>query len=489
MRWLSRITGQIKDPLRISLGLADAVGDVFDAVRCAVLLEGAGRVRIVASCGLTDAVRDQVNLEFASGLMRWFEENPCLFDRAAAGADPRAVKEMQVLGGRLAVPLMSNGRVCGALVMGEKASGVDYPLEERELFSVIARCASIAFENAWLYETVTQQQSRVDAILGNVTAGVVVVHPDKSISMINRSAERILQVRAIDLLGRSVQRLGSGFADVVLHTLADGKPRSRQEVHDPAIDATLGLSVTPMGDEGAVVIFSRLPEESPRDEDIAYSPFWEYLASRVAQEIKNPMVAINTFAQLLPRKYESADFREAFGEVVQKEVSRINNVVETLFEFARHTRLVTETSDVNETVRNVLRSFEDELASRSITLETQWTTEHTDADMDAVFFSQALHNVVQNSIDAMPEGGKLKITTKASGNGVEVLVADTGPGISEQDAPLVFTPFFSTKEQGMGLGLTVASRIMRQHEGDLRLVPDPEGGASFALRIPTTKKK
>jgi signal transduction histidine kinase len=235
-------------------------------------------------------------------------------------------------------------------------------------------------------------------------------------------------------------------------------------------------------------MFSKLPEEQVKEQDVAYSPFWEFLASRVAQEIKNPMVAINTFAQLLPRKYESEDFREAFGEVVQKEVARINGVVETLFDFARHPRLVTEHSKVNDQVRSVLKSFEEELAHRSIVLEAQWDPDDPEVDMDAVFFSQALHNVVQNSIEAMPTGGKLKVTTRHTPEAVEVLVADTGPGIAEQDAPLVFSPFFSTKEQGMGLGLTLAQRIMKQHSGELRLVPEPEGGAAFAFRLPATKE-
>ncbi len=483
LRWLGRIASQIRDPLRIGQSLVDAVSDVFDAVRCAVLMESGGAVRIVASSGIAPRVSEGVHLEFDSGLMRAFEENAGVFDRSSS-RNERAVREMQVLGGRLAVPLLSNGRVCGAIAIGEKASGLEYTQDERELLASLARCASVSLENARLYDTLSQEQSRVDTILSGVTAGVVVVGPDRSISLMNKSAERILQVRAADLVGRSVQKLGSAFADIALRALEEGKPRLRQEIRDAAIDARLGLSATPLGREGVVVIFSKLPDEPAHIEDVAYSPFWEYLASRVAQEIKNPMVAVNTFAQLLPKKYDSPDFRDAFGEVVQKEVSRINNVVETLFEFARHPRLAPERRDVNETVKCVLRSFEDELRARSIEVEAQWAPSPPEADIDAVFFSQALHNVVQNSIEAMPSGGKLKVVTRNRDDGCEVVVSDSGPGIPDQDAPLVFTPFFSTKEQGMGLGLTIASRIMKQHAGELRLAPNTEGGVAFSFSFP-----
>lgn len=489
MRWLNRLAGLMKDPERIGQSLTDAVGDVFDTVRSAVLIDHGTGVRVIASGGMAAPIPEGITLDFASGLMRWFEENACLFDRVSNAQATAAVKEMQLLGGRLGVPLVSSGRVCGALIVGEKASGRDYSPEECELLTVMGRFASATIENARLYETVFHHRERVDSILSNVTAGVVVVHSDRTVSLMNRSAERILRVQAKAVLGKSVQKLGSGFADVALRALNDGKPRLRQEVRDAAIDATLGLSATPMGDEGVVIIFSKLPEEHTKTEDVAYSPFWEYLASRVAQEIKNPMVAINTFAQLLPRKYDSEDFREAFGEVVQTEVSRINNVVETLFEFARHPRVIVERSGINGTVDNVLRSFEEELRERNITLVKEFDINAPDADIDAVYFSQALHNVVQNAIDAMPAGGKLKITTQKQPEGCQVVVSDSGPGISEQDAPLVMMPFFSTKEQGMGLGLTVASRIMKQHDGDLKLAPNDEGGVAFSLSLPAGLKR
>jgi len=487
LRWVSRTSSHIEDPKRVSQSLADAVIDIFDAVRCAVLLETPGGVRVVASHGIPPNVADSLRLSFATGLMRWFDQNACLFDRFANTDAPAAIKELQLLGGRLAVPLLSRGRVCGVLVIGEKASGPAYAHEERELLSVIGRCASTALEKAQVYRDTSAHQGQLDNILANITAGVVAVLPNKTISMMNQQAENILQVRAADVLGRSVQKLGSGFSDVVLRTLVDGKPRLRQEVRDPAINALLGLSVTPLGNEGVVVIFSKLPEQTVSKNEIAYSPFWEYLSQRVAQEIKNPMVAINTFAQLLPRKYDSEDFRDAFSRVVQKEVSRINSVVETLFAFAARPDLVLTRTDLNETIRSVLLAFEDELSSRSIKVEAHLDPSTAEADLDAAYFTQAIQNLVQNSVDAMPSGGTLRITTKRENNTCQVVVADTGPGIPPDQAPLIFMPFYSTKERGMGLGLTTAMRIVRQHDGDLKLVETPEGGAAFSMSFPAAK--
>ena len=234
-------------------------------------------------------------------------------------------------------------------------------------------------------------------------------------------------------------------------------------------------------------MFTRLPEDSVSRDEIAYSPFWEYLSERVAQEIKNPMVAINTFAQLLPRKYDSEDFRDTFSRVVQKEVGRINAVVETLFAFSSSPDLVLQRTDVNATVRNVLRSFENELAQRAIELKADLAADAHEADLDPVYFSQALHSVVRNSVEAMPEGGLLEVSTKLDDDKCRVVIADTGPGIAPENVPLVFLPFFSTKERGMGLGLTTAKRILQQHDGDLELIEGHEGGAAFTMTLPAAE--
>ena len=488
LRWLSRIAGHISDRKRLSESLIDALTDVYDAARCAVVLEEWGSVRIMASRGIPPTIIDSLRLGFDSGIMHWFEVNACLLDRSVA-CPSDAHKEMHVVGMRLGAPLIRSGRVCGALLVGDKASALDYTPEERELFSMIARSTSIALENTERYLETAHQRRRLDAVLTTIASGVVVIRPDKTVSMMNRSAEHMLQLRGADVVDRSVQKLGSGFADVVLRTLQDGKPRTRQEIRDAAINATLGLSATPLDDGGVVVIFSILPEEKASTEEIAYSPFWEYLASRVAQEIKNPMVAISTFAQLLPRKYDSPEFREAYSTTVQNEINRINSVVDTLYDFARHPRLMTQRCDLNETVENVLKSFEDELAERHIEVETSLDPEHPDANIDPIYFSQAIHNVLQNSIEAMPQGGVLRVQTQKGEEGCDVVISDSGPGVSEHDAPLIFMPFYSTKEQGMGLGLTLANRIAQQHHGELHLISNDLGGGAFKFHLPLSGRR
>ncbi|MCF6283875.1 MAG: ATP-binding protein [Candidatus Hydrogenedentes bacterium] len=487
LRWLSRLTNCRGDNQRLIQRLIEATADVFDSVRCSLLLEKQGVVIVAAAHGMPSHITEQLQLSFESGMMHWFDSHACLFDSLAIRSAPQAIKELQVLRGVLAAPLMDDGLVFGALVLGEKASGLPYSQEERELLSLFVRSVEILFERADDALLNEGSNGPTHHVLNNLPVGLVTISSDRKVTLINPHGESLLSVESNNVIGNSVQKLGSAFADVVLRAIADGTTRTNEIIRDPRRNVSLSVNVSPNETGGAVASFLPQPEEAISQEELAYSPFWEYLSTRVAQEIKNPMVAINTFAQLLPRKYDSEDFRDAFSRVVQQEVERINRVVETLFEFARNPKLRMQHCNLNETVRTVLSSFQTELDKHSIKLAQDYDPEIIETDMDPVFFSQALHNVVQNSIEAMPTGGTIQVSTCQQDNKVEIRVSDSGPGISQEDSDLIFLPFYSTKEQGMGLGLTIANRILHQHQGGVRWVSDGKEGNYFALEIPTTE--
>ena len=490
LRWMNRAALLTHDPSRLAQSLAELLSDVFDTMRCAVILEVEGRLDIVAHIGMPKDLEKTLQFNYTTGLMRWFDEHACLLDRQALelsvddyAALKAVLKQLQVMEARLAAPLLHGGRVYGALIIGEKASGVGYTADERELFTLLTRSASNTFERITMTSHAVAQKQQHLQILEHLHTGVVHMAADKTITFINAHAAQLLHLSPASLIGKSIQRLGSGFADVALRALLDNSPHRSTNVQDHATGLFLHVHAQPMQETGIVLTFNVAPE-IPGGDAVGESPFWGYLASRVAQEIKNPMVAINTFAQLLPRKYDSEDFRESFSEVVQQEVDRINKVVETLFEFSSSPDLVMERCDVNATLQEVVQRFEEELAEHTIELDTDYDADITYAEIDPIYFAQAIHNIVQNAIESMPAGGELAVKTRKNEDHMEVSISDTGSGIDENNKELVFLPFFSTREQGMGLGLTAADRIARQHRGNLKLGESALGGSTFIFNVP-----
>lgn len=381
LRWIARALHRGPDSAAAARGLAEALAEIFETARCAVLLDSGEGVRAAASEGLPQEVIAPLRLSYASGLMRCFCERAVLLDRDAAAGRADAAAELALLHGELAAPLLHEGEVIGALVAGGRLDGAPHGRRERELLALVARCAA--------------------------------------------------------------------------HVLAPEAP-------SPAPDTQAA------------------PAEGPGEQ--AETP-WAHLASRLAQEIKNPMVAINTFAQLLPQKYDHPDFRDSFSEVVQEEVARINRVVETLFELAEEPRLERRRGDANDTVRAALDTFAERLEARGIAVAADWSGGPNLVEADHGMLRTAIENVIQNAIEAMPGGGKLRVATARANGHVTIRVHDTGAGLAPEIARQVFAPFYSTKERGMGLGLTLAERILRQHHGAIACEAAEEG-AAFALTLP-----
>jgi signal transduction histidine kinase/DNA-binding NarL/FixJ family response regulator len=487
LRWMSRTMAYLGDSNRLLQSLLETLIDIFTPARASILTHSDGAIRISKSHGVPENVVNSLTLHFTDGLMRRMEAQSSLIDRLTTNLDVHSEKEMAALGAQLAMPLLNEGKVCGAIILGEKSSGMNYSLEERELITMLAQCTSSFLERSKKYLDVARQQHRLNAVLSNITAGVVTVRPDNTISMMNDSAEEILQIKAKNVLGQNILKLGSAFADIVLRTFAEGKPRLRQVIQDRSINAQLGMSVTPLGTEGVVVIFSLIPKEEENRETIpVYSPLWEYLSSRIAQEIKNPMVPINTYAQLLPDKYDSTEFRNDFSDVVLQSIERINDVVDAIYDFSRHPRLNLRMLDLHDSIQSILRAFAESFTENKIRVETVFTLETIQVEVDFDMFHRAIENVITNAIEAMVDGGTLTVSTESDQHVHQIKIADTGKGISEKDAGRIFLPFYSTRENGMGLGLTMAYRIMKEHNGELELKSNESGGSTFTLRIPKT---
>ncbi len=486
MRWLTRIATGKRSGARIAQSLLEVVDDVFAPARCTILFETDGVARVAASIGLPDAIAHDLELPLTGGIMAWLRRHRSIVSLNDFPDRHPVRREMVVLGATIAVPIATGDDVTAAILLGTRAAGNPYGPEDVELLGILSKGAATALDQERRFGSLSVEHAELAQFVSDLPSGMVLIAKDKTVSLMNARAESLLDLEASHVLGQSVQRLGSKFANVALRALADDKPLLRQEVRDPATGITLGLSATPIPGRGVGIVFNEIPKARTTAKDIAYSPFWEYLAGRVAQEIKNPLVAISAFAQLLPRKYDDAEFRNEFSAVVMREVNRIDGVADALFSFAREQHMDAHRENLNDTVERVLKRFSEEMEARAIVLEKSLDDTIAEASFDPDQFEKAIQHVLQNAVEAMPEGGVLRIETAQRNGDYQLRVRDTGPGVTDQVRPLIFLPFFSTKERGMGLGLTMASRIMDGHHGSLKLIEQSGGGGAFEFSLPKT---
>jgi len=221
------------------------------------------------------------------------------------------------------------------------------------------------------------------------------------------------------------------------------------------------------------------------------------LASSIAHEIRNPLVSIKTFAQLVPRKFNNRDFLDKFNSIVPEEMERLENILNQLLNFGRPSEPEFHSINVVEVIDTILELMSTELSQSNIQVIKLYGNDVPQIMADGEQLKQVFMNLVLNAIQAMPEGGSLRVITalrrELAGRNISDCVniefQDTGCGISEKNLDNLFSPFFTTKEGGTGLGLSISRRIIEEHNGDISVESELGKGTTFTIKLPVGSKK
>jgi signal transduction histidine kinase len=217
---------------------------------------------------------------------------------------------------------------------------------------------------------------------------------------------------------------------------------------------------------------------------------WRELARRLAHELKNPLFPLQITIENLQRARGSADFDEVFYEstaTLLAELGTLKTIVGRFSDFAKMPTPQFETVDVNEVVRSVMKLYDARFQANGRpkiepVLDLAGDGARISADPEQL--RRAFGNLVLNAMDAMPEGGTLRIHTTRHDGGVRIEISDTGQGLTEEECGRLFTPYYTTKQHGTGLGLAIVQSVVSDHQGKIAVVSQPGRGATFVIDLP-----
>jgi nitrogen fixation/metabolism regulation signal transduction histidine kinase len=222
---------------------------------------------------------------------------------------------------------------------------------------------------------------------------------------------------------------------------------------------------------------------------------WRELARRLAHELKNPLFPLQLTVENLVRSRESfeqspAQFDEVFREssaTLLAEISNLKTIISRFSEFSRMPQPQLQRVDINEVVRNVARLLQAQLqspghAAVACQLELSETFQTIAADPELLH--RAFTNLALNALDAMPQGGKLTLRTRQSGDRIAIDIADTGAGLTPEECARLFTPYYTSKAHGTGLGLAIVQSIISDHGGRISVHSEPGRGTTFMIELP-----
>lgn len=342
---------------------------------------------------------------------------------------------------------------------------------------------------------IEEQRQFLSIVLKNVSAGVITLDAAGVITTINKSAERMLDLEAPRILKRPFYNILTdqhlNLAREIMDILAQGP----EDAVDRAIKATVNgqiksflVTVNALKDDenrniGVVVVFDDLTEQ----EQAQKVATWREVARRIAHEVKNPLTPISLSAQRLKRKYADQIDDPVFEEctrMIIDHVDLIRNLVNEFSAFARFPTAKPSLCDIHSIITETVALYREGLDN--VEFDFSVTDDIPRLNLDRQQIKQVMINLVDNAVAAMEGNGHVSIVLSYDAilKMVRVEVADNGPGISDEDKTRLFEPNFSTKRAGMGLGLTIVSSIVLDHNGRIRVQDNHPRGAKFVIELP-----
>jgi PAS domain S-box-containing protein len=323
-------------------------------------------------------------------------------------------------------------------------------------------------------------------IIQSVPSGVVSFDQDLKITRINHAALAMLELKETETIGKAS---GEIFPSPVREMIADRNVVLRAETAYTCNSGKrlwIGLALSPLKDSadtviGHLLVFTNLTElkafQSQKELRDRLSTLGE-MSAGIAHELRNPMAVISGYTNILSKKVDEP-LKPAVA-AINKEIMVMDRIIADFLTFARPADPIFGKVDLAALIKSCVETIEERVQKIRITMDTP---AELMIKADEVFIRQAILNLLQNAVEAMPDGGGIKVSCSQDGESILLTLSDTGHGIPENIKDKIFLPFYTTKERGTGLGLAIVHKIIVTHGGAISAESSPTG-TSFVISLP-----
>ena len=484
LKAFSRVLAAGFDLRRVLETFLEAIADVVHATRMAVLLpDTEGReFRIVAHRGLAPQIVQSVRLGATDGLARWLaaQARPATLGDIS---DPEVARELKLLQGVVATPLLAHGELVAILVLGQPIFGTGYARAEMETLFDLATQLATAIRDITLHQQLQREKEFSERILAHMSSGVITIGRDHRVGTMNRRAEEILGLSAHAVVRQDLRVLPSPLGDLLFDTLSSGRSLPRTEIQLALRRLWIEVSTYAIRDEdgvplGSVLVFEDLTAQKELAAQKRQADQFQLLTrvvARIADEIKNPLVSINTFVELIGERYDDPDFRRHFSSVVRRDVGRLVEVFEKLAGLVTEGELNFSTVDAYEVVTQMVEAIDlaDDGVGKHLQLDLAPATEPQLVKVDATQLRKALTYLIRYLTHNSPNDlAKISLSvgrhTEADGTqDVRILIGSRTASVPADKLERLFDPVQTVQESLIDVGPAVSQRLVEALGGRL----------------------
>jgi signal transduction histidine kinase len=534
--------------------IAREAARLMQASSCSVVLINptTGFLEIQAAEGLSP-VATELKLRVGEGLTGWVAQKGLPARVGDVTQDKRYIMLRPEVRSELAVPLEVNGEVRGVLnVDSDRVEA--FTVDDQELLETLAIQAARVIQNTWLYEQLRLKARLLESLASVSRTINSALNLDEVLQTITRDAAELMQAKMCSLLmlddtgGWLDLRASHGAGEAYLRkprlsvgeSLLGAVVRRRKPIQVDNVQTSAGYQNVEVARQeglvsllsapllfsgeaiGTLNIYTAAPYKFSNEEIRILAAFAELsaiaiekarlyerlvdaeeqmrqneklsalglLAAEVAHEIRNPLTVMKMLYHSLDLNFPKSDPRAEDARLMGEKIEHLNKIVERILDFARTTEPKLDPVDLNAVIEELSLLVRHKLANQGVLLQPQLQTALPNVLGDAMQLEQAFLNLILNAAEAMPDGGKLTVTTRTEVSDGPVLVefADTGEGMSEEQCSKAFRSVLNTtKAKGTGLGLAIVGRTIETHGGELNIQSQRGRGTTITISFPQAR--
>jgi PAS domain S-box-containing protein len=479
--------GALEDTLTQCL---DAAGLSVGAI---MILDAHGKLTLRAHVGTADIADFERHLGVFGQALQC---DSLIIPSADSGPDQLALVETLGVKSAILVPILARHEVLGALLLASNRP--DFAGSDGTSFVRAARSVSMQLGQALavgrIFSRLASAEQRYRALLDNASDAIAILSPEGRMLEVNRGWESLFGASRQHLIGRELSELfpdgqarPADFFDAVERGQGPLPPMPVRRSDGAELHVEFSSTAIEIGGERLVLLIGRdVGERLKLAEQLRQAQKMEAvgrLAGGVAHDMNNVLAAVLAYAQFLREALPVSDPRRDDAEEILKAAQRGAALTRQLLAFSRQKTHQPRILDLNEVVNHLLKMLRT-IIGEDIEIEARLTPGLPRIKVDASHIEQVIMNLAVNSRDAMPKGGRLRIGTEVRGERVLITVTDTGAGMTAEVLQHAFEPFYTTKEQGTGLGLSTVFGIVKQSGGEIEIASTPGQGTTISVFLP-----
>ncbi|MFC1482851.1 ATP-binding protein [Candidatus Margulisiibacteriota bacterium] len=433
-----------------------------------------------------------------------------IFQKGEAVFIPQPIGKIKDFTSRLgvkeywAIPIKKQDKVMGLICCDNQLSQRPLHNINKNLLISIAHLAAIALENAQLYEhqkiqiqqlqemqiNIQEQYHYTEAVLQQMSSGLITIK-NNHLKTYNKTLEKIFAIHLADKIDKNINEI---FNNAVMTRLLTTRTYEREI----AIDTQEGKKLIRIttnkmaeSDDEYISIITDITQLKLLEKKARRAERFQELgtmAAQVAHEVKNPLASIDMIVQMLSTKKNDQEFIDKTLPTLKEAIKRLNDTVHDFLDFAKATDIKKTQTNISSIIRKVTNLLNEQLKENSITLKIAGDAQQ-EIEADPNRLHQVFLNLLLNAVDAVKEkkidNKEIRIEMYSRPKNIGVTISDNGIGMDEENQKKIFTPFYTSKTDGTGLGLATVSRIIDEHNGLIEVKSKEGEGTTFSLKFPT----